>query len=89
VVGNTALCITAKSGAWERDVAQCSHDRALDLALTIKELQSGGCESLRAIAVGPEQRGIPAAGGGKWSAVQVARVLEAARPFAVSASEAA
>ena len=37
-----------------------------------------GCKSLRAIAAGLEERGIPAARGGRWSAVQVARLLEAA-----------
>jgi hypothetical protein len=35
-----------------------------DLALAIKELQAAGCESLRAIAAGLEERGIPAARGG-------------------------
>jgi hypothetical protein len=34
-------------------------------------------KSLRPIAAGLEERGIPAARGGKWSAVQVARLLEA------------
>jgi hypothetical protein len=48
------------------------------LAPTIQELQAAGCESLRAIAAGLEERGISAARGGKWSAVQVARLLEAA-----------
>ena len=38
-------------------------------------------ESLRAIAEGLDERGIPAARGGKWSAVQVMRLLEAGRPF--------
>jgi len=38
---------------------------------------------LRAIAAGIEERGIPAARGGKWSAVQVMRLLEAGRPFDV------
>ena len=34
-----------------------------------------------------EERGIPAARGGKWSAVQVARLLEAAAvPFGASAA---
>jgi hypothetical protein len=38
--------------------------------------------SLRAIAAGLDQRGIPAALGGSWSATQVARVLEIIdRPF--------
>jgi hypothetical protein len=32
-------------------------------------------KSLRAIAAGLEERGIPAARGGRWSAVQVARLL--------------
>ena len=42
--------------------------------------------SLRAIAAALEERGIPAARGGKWSAVQVSRLLEAARsPFDASA----
>ena len=37
---------------------------------------------LRAIAAGLEERGIPTARGGKWSAVQLSRLLEAARsPF--------
>ena len=57
----------------------------LDLAPTLQELQATGCESLRAIAAGLEERGIPAARGGKWSAVQVSRLLEAARsPFDAS-----
>jgi Resolvase, N terminal domain len=50
-----------------------------------QELQAAGFESLRAIAAGLEERGIPAAGGGKWSAVQVSRLLEAASPFDASA----
>jgi DNA invertase Pin-like site-specific DNA recombinase len=63
-----------------------AHARASDLAPTIKELQSPGRESLRAIAAGLEERGIPAARGGKWSAVQVARLLVAASiPFGGSA----
>jgi hypothetical protein len=50
--------------------------------LSHQELQAAGCESLRAIAAGLEERGIPAARGGKWSAVQVSRLLEAASiPF--------
>jgi Recombinase len=55
-------------------------------APTIVELQAAGCESLRAIAAGLEERGIPAARGGKWSAVQVSRLLEAASPFGGSAA---
>ena len=63
-----------------------ARNRALDLAPTIQELHAGGCESLRAIAAGLEERGIPTARGGKWSAVQVSRLLEAASsPFDASA----
>jgi Recombinase len=47
----------------------------------VKELQAAGFESLRAIAAGLDERGIPAARGGKWSAVQVVRLLEPGRPF--------
>ena len=48
----------------------------------IPSMARRGCDSLRAIAAGLEQRSMPAARGGKWSAVQVARLLEAAAiPF--------
>jgi hypothetical protein len=43
-------------------------------------------KQLRAIASGLEERGIPAARDGKWSVVQVARLLRAAgSPFGQSA----
>ena len=51
----------------------------------VKELQAAGFESLRAIAAGLNERGIPAARDGKWSAVQVARLLGGAGiPFGES-----
>jgi DNA invertase Pin-like site-specific DNA recombinase len=51
--------------------------RAADIGPTVKALQAGGATSLRAIAAGLNERGIPTARGqGTWSAVQVARVLE-------------
>jgi DNA invertase Pin-like site-specific DNA recombinase len=51
--------------------------RADDLAPIISELQAVGAESLRAIADGLNEAGIPTARGhGKWSAVQVSRLLE-------------
>jgi DNA invertase Pin-like site-specific DNA recombinase len=60
--------------------------RALDLAPTIEELRAAGRESLRELAAGLDERGIPAAKGGRWSANQVARMLEAAAvPFAGAA----
>ena len=77
--GDRGARLTAKARAAGRATLQ---NQALDLAPTIQELQATGCESLRAIAAGLEERGIPAARGGKWSAVQVSRLLEAARsPF--------
>jgi hypothetical protein len=53
------------------------------LADTVKELQAAGCESLRAIAAELDARGIPAARGGKWSAVQVSRLLARVNPSTV------
>ena len=55
--------------------AAIAQARANDLAATVKELQADGAETLRAIAEGLEARGIPAARGGRWSAVQVSRLL--------------
>ena len=75
--GDRGARLTAKQRALGRAALQAkAHARAADLAPTIKELQAAGYESLRAIAAGLEERGIPAARGGKWSAVQVARLLE-------------
>jgi DNA invertase Pin-like site-specific DNA recombinase len=56
--------------------ARIAADRATDLAPLIAELQAAGKTSLRAIAEGLNERGIPTArGAGDWSAAQVARVL--------------
>jgi DNA invertase Pin-like site-specific DNA recombinase len=50
--------------------------RAADLKPTIEELQASGATSLRAIAAGLNDRGIPTANGaGIWTATQVMRVL--------------
>jgi hypothetical protein len=46
------------------------------VAPIIKELQAAGKTSLRAIAAGLNDAGIPTARGSEWSAVQVRRVLE-------------
>ena len=80
----------AKARAAGRAAVQArARNRAADLAPTIQELQAAGCNSLRAIAAGLEERGIPAPRGGNWSAVQVARLLEAAAvPFRASAGAA-
>ena len=60
--------------------AAIARARASDLLATVRELQAAGCESLRAIAEGLDARGIPAARGGKWSAVQVSRLLARIKP---------
>ena len=74
--GDRGARLTAKQRALGRAALQAKAHAPGDLAPTIKELQAAGYESLRAIAAGLEERGIPAARGGKWSAVQVARLLE-------------
>jgi DNA invertase Pin-like site-specific DNA recombinase len=50
-------------------------ERAADLQPIIADVQVTGVRSLRVIAAGLNQRGIPAARGGAWSAVQVKRLL--------------
>jgi len=50
--------------------------RAADLAPIIADVRASGMTSLRQIAAGLNGRGVPAARGGAWSAVQVKRVLE-------------
>jgi DNA invertase Pin-like site-specific DNA recombinase len=69
---------TAKMRARSTAVLQQRADaRAADIGPTVKALQAAGATSLRAIAAGLNEQGIPTAkGNGQWSAVQVARVLE-------------
>jgi DNA invertase Pin-like site-specific DNA recombinase len=63
----------AASAASKRATAS---KRAADLAETIRNLQAAGATSLRKIADGLNEAGIPTATGtGIWSAVQVQRVL--------------
>jgi DNA invertase Pin-like site-specific DNA recombinase len=84
--GDRGARLTAKQRAAGRAALQAkARARAIDLAPTIKELQASGAVALRAIAAGLDERGIPAARGGKWSAVQVMRLLDAAAiPFGAS-----
>ena len=57
-------------------------ERAADVAPSIVQLQAAGATSLRDIAAGLNERGIPTSrGDGEWSAVQVMRVLERLDPF--------
>jgi DNA invertase Pin-like site-specific DNA recombinase len=80
--GDRGARLTAKARAAGRAVLQeRARARAVDLAPIITELQAAGVSSLRAIAAGLDERGIPAARGGKWSASQVSRLMEAALPF--------
>src|SRR6266851_1937280 len=76
--GNRGVKPTAKMRARSTAVLQQRADaRAADIGPTVKALQAAGATSLRAIAAGLNEQGIPTARGvGKWSAVQVARVLE-------------
>lgn len=74
--GNRGVKLTAKvramgSAATARKAAQ----RAADVLPVIGELQAAGAASLRAIAAGLNERGIPTAQDGQWTATQVSRVL--------------
>jgi DNA invertase Pin-like site-specific DNA recombinase len=77
--------LTAEARAARKAIRQDrARSRASDLVPILTELRVAGCHSLRTIAAGLDERGIPTARGGKWSAMQVARLLEAAglsRPF--------
>ena len=71
--------ITAVSGLGNQASAavrrQRADKRAGDLVPLIRSIQAGGA-SLRQVAAELTRRGITAARGGRWSAVQVKRVLE-------------
>ena len=87
--GDRGARLSAKARPAGRAAVQERVRNRAPIAPTIKELQAASCESLRAIAAGLEERGIPAARDGKWSAVQVSRLMEAARsPFGASAASA-
>jgi DNA invertase Pin-like site-specific DNA recombinase len=79
--------------AAERKAAAAVHrakaqQRAADLAPIVKELQASGAVTLVAIADGLNERSVPTARGGQWSATQVMRLLAyaglAPRPFEVA-----
>ena len=84
--GDRGARLTAKQRALGRAVLQeQARSRALDLKPVIEELQASGAVSLRAIAAALDERGIPTARGGQWSATQVMRLLEQLNPFVASA----
>ncbi|MGA8911079.1 MAG: recombinase family protein [Acidobacteriaceae bacterium] len=68
--------IGAKASVHAR--SEQSSKRASDVMPIIEALRAEGSTSLRQIAVGLNERGIPTARGGPWSAVQVSRILNAA-----------
>jgi hypothetical protein len=49
-----------------------------DIAPIVADIKAKGARSLREIAAGLNERGIPTARGGEWSAVQVQRVMNRA-----------
>jgi DNA invertase Pin-like site-specific DNA recombinase len=64
-------------------IGKRADERAADIGPTIAKLQDGGARSLRDIADGLNQQSIPTArGSGRWTAVQVSRVMVRLRPAA-------
>jgi DNA invertase Pin-like site-specific DNA recombinase len=75
----------AEIGAAARQVRTEKADkRAANLLPTITQIQASGASTLRQIAAGLNQRNITTVRGGEWSAVQVKRVLTAARWYRVN-----
>jgi DNA invertase Pin-like site-specific DNA recombinase len=72
VPSNRVRALAAKA------VSERADRRAADVMPSIRALQANGATSLRAIANGLNEQGIPTARGGAWSAVHVMRVLERA-----------
>jgi DNA invertase Pin-like site-specific DNA recombinase len=75
--GDRGVVPSKKARALATAALQARADsRAADIAPIIKDMQAAGAESLRAIARGLNDAGIPTPRGqGEWSAVQVQRVL--------------
>ena len=71
--GNLANHEVGRLNGRTRQAAR-ARERAVDLAPVIADAQAAGAVSLREIAAALNQRGIPAARGGVWSAAQVRRV---------------
>jgi DNA invertase Pin-like site-specific DNA recombinase len=69
---NRARALAAKAHSERAD------RRAADILPSIRALQASGATSLRAIAAGLNEQGIPTVRGGAWSAVHVMRALERA-----------
>jgi DNA invertase Pin-like site-specific DNA recombinase len=75
----------AEIGAAARQVrTQKADKRAADMLPVIRQLQTAGARTLRQIAAGLNEQNVTTPRGGEWSAVQVQRVLTAARWYGVN-----
>ncbi len=75
----------AEIGSAARQVRTEKADtRAAELLPVIRNIQAEGAQSLRQIAAGLNERNIATVRGGEWSAVQVQRVMTAARWYRVN-----
>jgi len=73
--GNTQLIYRKGNRASAKVRSENAERRAADLLPVIDVLRAEGAASLRQVAEGLNQRGIPTARGGEWSAVQVSRII--------------
>jgi DNA invertase Pin-like site-specific DNA recombinase len=73
--GNTHLIYRKGNRASAKVRSEKAQRRSADLAPVIAAIKAEGAGSLRQIAATLNQRGIPTARGGEWSAVQVSRVV--------------
>jgi DNA invertase Pin-like site-specific DNA recombinase len=74
--GKRRTQLTEEARAMGRNViAERARQHAADVASAVKQAQAAGVTSLWGIAAALNERGIPTARGGRWQAVQVARVL--------------
>ena len=76
--GNRGAVLSEKARATGRAIQiKRAGERAADLGPMIRSLQQAGIDTLCAIARALSERGVPTARGGpRWTATQVARVLE-------------
>jgi DNA invertase Pin-like site-specific DNA recombinase len=82
IYGEPVLNVSSKTRALAVKALRARTEaRLADLAPIIKELQAAGKTSLRAIAAGLNDPGIPTARGGEWSSAQVMRILDRLDPF--------
>jgi DNA invertase Pin-like site-specific DNA recombinase len=77
---NDKIAVYAAQGAKASASVRCvkARNRAIDVLPIINAIRAEGASSLRVIAASLNDRGIPTARQGQWSAVQVQRVLKLA-----------